>query len=109
MLFLYHLYSLTYVLCMENVPQIVQEISGINTKLAVEDLLVLIDILHFNHLSHKIVTIIDHLGLYLSQLLFLLHILLNLYYGLPVSVFLLLLLGSLSSVPLILCGSILLF
>ena len=109
MLLPYHLYGLTYVFCMENVPQIVQEICGINTELAVEDLLVLVDILYFNHFPHQIVTIIDNLGLYLSKLLFLFHILLNLDDSLSVSVFLLLLLRSLSSVPLILCGSILLF
>ena len=63
MLLLDHLNRLSNVLCNENVLQVIKEICGIEAKLAVEDFLVLVDILYFYHFPHKIVTIIDHLSL----------------------------------------------
>ena len=105
MLLLYHLNGLSNILCMENVLQVVQEIGAVDAELAVEDLLVLVDFLHFDHFPHQVVAIIDYLGLYFTQLflMFLLfHFLLNLDDSLSVSVFLLLLIGTLGSVSFVL-------
>ena len=52
MLLLDHLNRLSNVLCNEDVLQVVKEICGIEAKLAVEDFLVLVDILYFYHFPH---------------------------------------------------------
>ena len=63
MLLFDHLNGLPNVLCNENVLQVVQKICGVDAELAVVDLLVLVDILYFDHFPHQIVAIIDYLGL----------------------------------------------